>query len=449
MVAQHSSSTTDNPFSTWQAQQNNDLVLRIPMTSLFFTGLAVAAAVIHVYPWIKHVYPFCLKIWRVPVERLASLPRRWREETTTNRDSCSFDVAFFASEAVFLLLFPFMLLFPLIVYIGLPVSVYYGTPATFLIVDSTSSLDVWVVFLWILALHGVDVAAWAWMCHRGKPNKSKNKVVRSLGRFGLLLSFLGAVALSNYAKEMQRLHDKIQYVGPVRLSHIAMFYNDGTGDDNNAATTSDEQNAKPPTVFATWTAEYGSSWACPHQPDRWCQVRQSACHHTVCLEAPCSDSAIDLSSAIARECLNHISLNWEQDAAYNSNETFDRKVSPCDDGRRWPSIHAYADCDSCEIFGDSRSSSGYNNGDVVKSLPYAQKLRRMGLPLYVLGCLLFLAAWVRDCWSSLSSSNGRQDSKDFDHIDTNDSDIMDDSTTSNVEGDLELEFVPHAASPES
>jgi hypothetical protein len=126
---------------------------------------------------------------------------------------------------------------------------------------------------------------------------------------------------------------------------------------------------------------------------------------------------------ITRECLNKISLHWS-DAAIDSDQSFDPTVSPRND-RRWPSILAYANCQTCEIYGDTQT--GYSNGEsLLQNLPYAESLRGFGLSLCFAGwCGFFLA---------LATGLVRRQNQDaFAAVATTDQ--------AAVEGDLELEEV--------
>jgi hypothetical protein len=408
-----SDSSTDNPFNTWERLNNDSLLSPVAGVSVF-AGLGFLAATIHAFPWLQAVYPLCLQMWRDPLKRLLSLKSRFSENRSLPNGPWR---AFLVSEIAYLLLSPFLLLFPMFVYVGLPVSAVYGTPLPFFQDAAPRQLGVYAIFLWIATLHVLDTIA-----HVYRHAKSVHQVFH-IRRLGLLMAFFGALCLTAYHGELARVKDTIQYVGPVRLSNIAMYYDDMSGKNpSNNAMADGEDNY--PYVYASWTAEWGSTWACPAADDaQWCQVRQKSCQHTACYQAECSQSEIDLSMMFTRECLNKISLHWS-DAAFDSDHSFDPHVSPRDD-RHWPSILAYANCQTCEIYGDTQT--GYSKGEaLLQDLPYAESLHLFGLSL----CF---AGWFGVLLALASGLVRRQNQDAFVSVATTEQGA--------VEGDLELEEV--------
>ena len=420
-----SETSSENPFEAWETLINDPFVPNKYATP-FYQVLALTAAAIHLIPWVKQVYPHCLQMWKIPVQRFLSLPRRWHERNSATNVT----VTLLASEIVFLLLLPCLLLFPVLLYVGLPVSVFYGAPLSFFSEEAPLALTIYVIVLWILVLHACDLVATSYFSHF--ENEKPNKVWLHEGRLGLLMAFFGALCLSGYTAELAELQNRIQYVGPVRLSHIAMYYKDDS-EESRAHQVSSDSEAEHPYVYAAWTAEWGSSWACPNMAqDHWCQARQTACHHTACYHSECSESEIDLGKAMTRECLNMISLHWS-DGAYDSEKTFDRHVSPRQDGHHWPTMLAYANCETCEIYGGTRT--GYSQAqELLRNLPYAQRLRGYGIPLLLAGWILSGVAFT---WSLFVSKRAG----DFAVVSAS----SDEFTMG--DGDLELEAVPPVNRP--
>mmetsp|Transcript_10121 Transcript_10121/g.19466 ORF Transcript_10121/g.19466 Transcript_10121/m.19466 type:complete len:425 (-) Transcript_10121:61-1335(-) len=411
----------ENPFRAWEDLLRNDPFVPNEHAISWCQVLALIAATIHLSRWIKQSFPLCLQMWKHPFERILSLPRRWHE----NMGNSATYVTFLASEIIFLVSMPFMCLFRVIVYVGIPVSAFYGTPVPFFSEEPPLTLTISMIVLWILVLHAFDLVATSFFSRF--QNDKPNKVWFYGGRLGLLMAFFGALCFSGYTAELAKLQNRIQYVGPVRLSHIAMYYKDDSA-ESQAHKVSSDSETEYPYVYASWTAEWGSSWACPNLPeDHWCQARQTACHQIACYHSECSDSEIDLSKAMTRECLNMISLHWS-DGAYDSSKTFDRHVSPRQDGRHWPTMLAYANCETCEIYGGTRT--GYAQAqELLHNLPYAQRLRGYGIPLFLGGWILAGAAFTWNLFVSRRPGN-------FAAVMTNRYDFT------MGDGDLELEVVP-------
>ena len=414
-------SSTENPFLAWEDLRNDFLSQSWSMT--VFQILALTAATLHFIPWIRQVCPLVKQMWKEPLQRFLASPQRWRDM----RQNSVVDVSALVTEISFLLVFPGIMLFPFAVYIGLPVFVLYGAPLPFFVHDdSRFSLTFSVIVLWILLLHALDMVMTYWIPRFD--NEKPSKVWLRFGRLGLLTAFFGALSLWAVAKEMNQIDSAIQYVGPVRLSNIALYYHDGSDTNPGHPSMSDGEGSYP-YVYASWTAEWGAHWACPHLPgDHWCQVRQTACHHTTCYHSECPKSAVDLSYSMTRECLNMISLHWS-DGAYDSTQTFDRNVSPRQDGKHWPTMYAYANCDTCEIYGGTRT--GYSAAaDLLGNLPQVERFQSFGLALLVLGWTSSALALV---WTLVLPSSRIE----FDAVPLSSGDT----------GDLELEVVlPAAAS---
>lgn len=371
----------------------------------------------------------CAQMWKDPLQRFMSLSVHFQNR---NSVTTSTNFAWIAWEVIFVSFLPCSLIFPILVYLGLPASVIYGAPWTLFFsdyADASPSLTALTIVLWIVSLHGLDLLASSLMPKF--ENEKPHKVWQLVGRLGLLMAFFGALCMSSFTGELAQLDAQIQYVGPVRLSHIAMYAHDGS--QSSTQETAADGVTKYPYVYASWTAEFGASWACPHMKNadnHWCQVRQKACHHTACYKAKCSESEIDFSMAMTRECLNMISLHWT-DGAYDSTLSFDRHVSPREDGKHWPSMTAYANCETCEIYGSTRT--GYAQAqELLRNLPYAKRLRGYGISLLISGWLLSGATFV---WVLLfsTSRNAMDDFIVLENSGAGEFDLAD--------GDLELEVV--------
>jgi len=386
-----SETSIENPFQVWE-DLSHDPFVPYHQAVLWCRILALIAAIIHLFPRIKQSYPVWLKTWKHPFERLVSLPRRWRENTGNSTTwTC---VTFLTLEIIFLLCMPFVCLLPVLAYVGLPVSVFYAAPLPFFSDKPPFHLTIVMIVLWILILHAADFITSMPFCSRPEIAKS-NTFWFHVGRLGILMAFFGALCFLGYSTELAKLQNRIQYVGPVRLSHIAMYYKDDSV-ESQAYHVSSDSEIEYPYVYASWTAEWASSWAYPHMPeDHWCQARQTACQHNACSNSKCSDSEIDLSMAMTRECLNMISLHWS-DGAFDSTKTFDRHVSPRQDGLHWPTMLVYANCETCDIYGGTRT--GYLPAqELLSNLPYAQRLGDYGVPLLLGGWIMAGAACI---WNS-------------------------------------------------